>query len=167
MRLSRLSLPFSSPSRIAAKLGRVFLDMVNGVPTLKYPDESEIPLGYQKIANYSTALAALVFEQSMHGALIRKGNGASAHTLTILQEGTFEGEEEGDPSTTVAYVDGTFFTVKNTGTGTLTITGQSVDSEPTEVTFSGTAAILPGYSAKVIRVDENLWDILPYDVDVS
>lgn len=178
MKVSRLSFPTTSPNTGTAA-GRVYLDMIDGVPNI-VTSEGATPIGDLAIAYASTDLtdktaagvamftaanaaaqlaligaapsaltiiesvaADYVFPRAAHGAYIRVTN-ALANTLTI--------EEQANG----LFLAGTYFTVKNVGAGTLTITPESV-----AVTIVGTAALLESASAKVVRIAEDVWEVLP------
>jgi archaellum component FlaG (FlaF/FlaG flagellin family) len=78
-----------------------------------------------------------------HASYIRR-TFATANTITIPKQSV------------VTWVPGTYFTVKNVGAGTLTIT--PVDGD---VTIVGTAAVLQTASVKVVRIASNTWEVLP------
>jgi len=86
---------------------------------------------------------ALTIGLTYHAAYIRRTS-ANPNTITIPKQSV------------VTWVDGTYFTVKNVGAGTLTIT--PVDGD---VTIIGTAAVLQSAYVRVVRVAANTWEILP------
>jgi hypothetical protein len=147
MKLSRLSLPFDSPTRIASKAGRVLFDVVAGILTARVP-EGAFTIGAEKVVN-DTAVSTTA-TQSWHNAYVRKSF-ATACDIIIPEE-----------SEDLQLLPGTSFIVRVVGAGTCTITAENTDDDL--VTLNGTAALVQGDVAKVIRIAENEWDIIPLHV---
>lgn len=179
MKVSRLSFPVNSPNT-GVSGNRVYLDMVDGVLHIVTSEGStpvgDVPVTYAStdltdkttagVAMFTAANAAaqlalisgaskyltivndtaedLVLGLSNHANYIRK-TFATACSITIPKQAT------------VAFVDGTYFTVKNVGAGALTIT--PVDGD---VTIIGTDELASGSTAKVIRVASNSWEVVPF-----
>lgn len=149
MKLSRLSLPFNSPTRIVTKAGRIFIDVVAGVLTARTP-LGAYTVGTEAVVN--DILEDETVTQAWHNAYVRKSF-ATACTITIPEEG------EDD-----LFINGTSFIVKNIGAGACTITAENTDADL--VTLNGEAAIAQGDAVKVIRVAKNTWDIVVLSVAV-
>lgn len=146
MKLSRISLPFNSPTRIAAKAGRVFLDVVAGVLTLRSTLGS-INIGAEAIIN-DTAVSTTI-TQAWHNAYVRKSF-ATACTIIIPEEN----------GTSVAFIPGSSFIVKNVGAGALTLTPENTAGDL--VVINGDKILAAGDSMKVIRIAQNLWETISF-----
>lgn len=144
MKLSRLSLPFNSPTRVATKAGRILLDVVAGILTARVP-EGAFTIGAEKVVN--DTLVSTTASQSWHNAYVRKSF-ATACAIVIPEE-----------SEDFQLLPGTSFIVNVIGAGTCTITAENTEDDL--VTLNGTAALAQGDVAKVIRIAENEWDIVP------
>lgn len=178
MKVSRLSFPINSPNP-GVNDSRVYLDMIDGVLNIVTSEGAtpvgDVPVTYASddltdataagIAMFTAANAAaqlaligaaskyltivddetedLVLALSNHANYIRK-DFATACSLTIPKQSV------------VAFVAGTNFRIKNVGAGTLTITPVDVD-----VTIVGDDELVTGASADVVRIAEDIWEVIP------
>lgn len=179
MKVSRLSFPFNSPNPGVSD-GRVYLDMIGGVLNI-VTSEGATPVGDVPVTYASadltdaTAAGIAMFTALDAAAQLALLSGASKY-LTIVDDDTedlvlalsnhtnYIRKDFADAcsitipkQSVVAFAAGTYFTVKNVGAGTLTITPVDVD-----VTIVGTDEIATGSAAKVIRVAEDTWEVVPF-----
>jgi archaellum component FlaG (FlaF/FlaG flagellin family) len=179
MKVSRLSFPTNSPAQ-GKSPGRVYLDMIDGVLNVVTngiaTPVGDVPVTYASTdLTDKTAAGVAMFTAANAAAQLALINGASKY-LTVVEDDTEDlvlaltnhaNYIRKDFATAcsitipkqsvVTWVAGTYFTVKNVGAGTLTIT--PVDSD---VTIVGTDEVATGSAVKVIRIASNSWEVVPF-----